>query len=159
MDDQLAYRVLSVDFHYYGKFVLRRNAEAGLDGYLQFTAGEDICKAVVERTQVEQHTRALVLCNHRARRTPDIQIDLAVAHVCKLARNGEKRLRRVAEYLRHERDFAIVLRKNVAQIAGLEFTGAVRRDKGGVVFVGTAEHFTVCAAENIRGDTLKRSKA
>ena len=80
-----------------------------------------------------------MLRDDRTGRAAEIQIDLLIAHVGQLPRDGEKRFRAIAQQLRHQRNAGVVLRQNVPRRGRAEIPAAVRRDERGIVSVRAAE--------------------
>ena len=154
VDDQLVDRIALEYAHQRLKFRRRGKAQPRLDRHGDRRAGIDVGEKGVKPLRLAQHGRALVLGHHGGGGTSDVEVDLLIAHVGKLARDVQKGLGVVREDLRHKRDRVVVFGKNIAQPGDLEFSLAVGRDKGGVIFVRLREMSVVYPPEHIAGHTL-----
>ena len=109
--------------------------------------------------EIAQHARAFVLGYHRTGRAANVEIDFLVPEILKLPRNREEGLCGIAQKLRHEFYAFVVLRQHIPQIARLEFSGAVRRDEGGIVMIRTGKHPGVHPPVYTVSDPLHGGKA
>ena len=139
MDNQPLNGVFVVYLKDLGKFLRPLHAHPGLDGNGNGAAAENLRQAIVQRAQIQQHPRSLVLGHHRAGGAADVQVHFLIAQPMQLLRHPEKGLRPVHQQLGDEADSLVVFRQNIPQGAGLELAAAVRGDEGREVFLHAAE--------------------
>ena len=154
MDGQFHNGVAIVNLQNPGEFLRIRQPNPGLDTDGVAGQREKFIQKTVQPIRIRQHSRTLILCNHSAGGTAEVNVDLRIAERSALFHRPGHILGVFAQQLRNCREIHAVGGGN---LPGLPVSKAAMDgggDKGHIISVNAGEIFVVQPPESGVSDTL-----
>ena len=159
MHDQFCQWHVAVQIEHALVFIIVLEPQPGLDRHRQRRAFAYVAQEHLELIQIAQETRTLALGNNRSRGAPQVEVDLAIAHIGEHLRRPHKLVRILGHKLGDDVEPLVVGRVDFfKRLTAKAIANPRRRQKRRVITIERTEALRMHATEHMPGNPLHRGQ-